>query len=285
MIDAVFAYRQAINELKQVWGDTEAVAIARILIGHIAGICSHEIHLSKSIVFTEKQQIMFDAYLGELRNNKPIQYVIGETEFYGLKLKVNSNVLIPRPETEELVHWVISECPLALSIIDIGTGSGCIPIALAVNLPNAKVSATDISKEAITLAAQNARNCNVYIDFIQHSILTDSSIALKNKPFDVVVSNPPYIRESEKKHMMPNVLDYEPSIALFVPDSDPLLFYRRIAVVSREMLKQNGNLFFEINEAFGLETKNMLVELGYFNVQIKKDINGKNRMVKATYSL
>jgi release factor glutamine methyltransferase len=284
MIDVIFAYRQAINELKQAWGETEAVAIARILISHIVGISSHEIPLSKSIILTEKQQSMFDAYLVELKNQKPIQYVIGETEFYGLTLKVNSSVLIPRPETEELVHWVISECSLALSIIDIGTGSGCIPIALAKNLPNAKVSATDISKEALVVATQNARNCKVDIDFIQHNIFTDSSIALKNKPFDVVVSNPPYIRESEKKDMMPNVLEYEPTVALFVSDLDPLLFYRRIALVSKELLKQNGHLFFEINEAFGLETKDMLVELGYGNVQIKKDINGKDRMVKATYS-
>lgn len=284
MIDVVFAYRQAINEIKHVWGETEAIAIARILISYIAGISSHEIPLSKSIQFTEKQQRMFDAYLVELKNQKPIQYVIGETEFYGLTLKVNSSVLIPRPETEELVHWVISECPLALSIFDIGTGSGCIPIALAKNLPNAKVSATDISKEALAVAVQNARNCKVDIDFIQHNILTDSSIALKNKPFDVVISNPPYIRESEKKDMMPNVLEYEPTVALFVSDLDPLLFYRRIALVSKELLKQNGSLFFEINEAFGLETKQMLTGLDYGNVQIKKDINGKDRMVKATYS-
>ncbi len=285
MIDVVFAYRQTINELKHLWGEAEATAIARILISHIAGINSHEIPLSKAIIFTEKQQTMYNAYLAELKNQKPIQYVIGETEFYGLTLKVNSSVLIPRPETEELVHWVITECPLALSIIDFGTGSGCIPIALAKNLPYAKVSATDISKDALAVATQNAMNCKVEIDFVQHNILTDSSVLLKNKPFDVVVSNPPYIRESEKKQMMPNVLEYEPSLALFVPDSDPLLFYRRIALVSKELLKQNGQLFFEINEAFGLETMEMLTRLGYVNVQVKKDINGRDRMVKATYSV
>lgn len=283
MIDVVFAYRQAINELKHVWGETEAVAIARILISHIAGISSHEIPLSKSIQFSEMQQRLYDAYLIELKNQKPIQYIIGETEFYGLTLKVNSSVLIPRPETEELVDWIISTRPSAKSIIDIGTGSGCIPIALAKNLPNAKVSATDISKDALDVAGKNAKNCGVNVNFLLHNILKDSSELLVDKPFDVVISNPPYIRESEKKDMLPNVLEYEPTLALFVPDSDPLLFYRRIAQVSKEMLKQNGQLFFEINEAFGLETKEMLNGLGYGNVQIKKDINGKDRMVNATY--
>lgn len=216
-----------------------------------------------------------------LRNHEPIQYILGETEFYELTFEVNSAVLIPRPETEELVDWIIKENKnTKANILDIGTGSGCIAIALKKNLPEALVKAMDVSEKALEVARQNALNNQVSVDFILSDIL-NQEMPKANKSWDIVVSNPPYVTQSEKKLMQRNVLDFEPDLALFVEDTDPLLFYRTIALKAKTNLQKQGFLYFEINEALGNELSIMLENLGYKNIELRADIHGKHRMVKA----
>lgn len=225
--------------------------------------------------------------IDRLKDQEPIQYIVGKTEFYGLPFAVNSHVLIPRPETEELVDWVISETlelqnskdSESLRLIDIGTGSGCIPISIKKNQPYIQVSAIDISEEALQVAAKNAKLNEVKINCIQKDILSVSDLGQK---FDIIVSNPPYVRELEKEQMNANVLDHEPELALFVSNEDPLLFYRKIAELARDHLSENGILFFEINEYLGKEMLEMLRLLGFQNVLLKKDLFGKDRMIKAS---
>lgn len=213
-----------------------------------------------------------------LKNSEPIQYIFGETEFYGLKLRVNSSVLIPRPETEELVDWVVrSNLPENCKILDIGTGSGCIAIAIKSSLKNAEVSGIDISVEALETARMNAIENGLEINFYPADIFNIKNV--EREKFDVIVSNPPYIRESEKVLMHSNVLNYEPEIALFVPDNDPLKYYRAIALFAKRNLHDNGKLFLEINENLKPEMVDLLLDIGFNNIEIRKDINGKNRMV------
>ena len=218
-----------------------------------------------------------------LKNYEPIQYIIGETEFYGLPFKVNKHTLIPRPETEELVEWILCEFSNQQSTInnqqflDIGTGSGCIAISLAKNLPNSKASALDVSEKTLKIAKENAELNNVKIDFFQADILETKTLP---KQFDIIVSNPPYVRELEKKMMQQNVLKYEPDSALYVADEDPLVFYRAISQLAKTHLKPNGKLFFEINEYLGEEMKSLLKSEGFKNIEVKKDIFGKDRMLK-----
>jgi release factor glutamine methyltransferase len=217
----------------------------------------------------------------ELIADKPLQYILGETIFYDCKIRVNSNVLIPRQETEELVDLVLKENKgYKGSIIDFGTGSGCIAIALAQNLHYAKVQATDISKEALSLAKENAEINHVKIDLIQADIFDTINPLLS--PAGIIVSNPPYIRHSEKNFMKNNVLNHEPHGALFVPDEDPLLFYRSILETSQKLLTKNGKIYFEINEALGEEMVILCKSLGFTDIHIVKDINGKDRIVKGT---
>ncbi|MBC3759756.1 peptide chain release factor N(5)-glutamine methyltransferase [Hyunsoonleella sp. SJ7] len=234
-----------------------------------------------------------------LKQHKPIQYIIGETEFYGLKFKVNENVLIPRPETEELVEWIIDchseyfDCAQhgfreesKIRILDIGTGSGCIAVSLAKNLQNAKVYALDVSEKALEVAKENADLNAVDVIFIKADILSLENrwnLGFYTLEFDIIVSNPPYVRELEKNIMKPNVLDNEPHLALFVKDQDPLLFYRAISEFSKTALNENGQLFFEINEYLGQETVALLEQKNYNNIELRKDIFGKDRMVKAEY--
>jgi len=212
--------------------------------------------------------------VAELKTQKPIQYILGETEFYGLKFKVNKHTLIPRPETEELVDWILKEN--FSSALDVGTGSGCIPIALAKNT-NSKVLAIDISEDALLIAEENAKNNKVEIDFILQDILQTNSLP----KIDLIVSNPPYVLNSEKAKMQANVLDFEPELALFVEDENPLIFYKKIADLAFGALNDNGKLFFEINEQFGNETIEMLTDIGFVNIELKKDMNDKDRMIKA----
>jgi len=216
---------------------------------------------------------------------EPIKYILGETEFYGLRLKVNPAVLIPRPETEELVDWIIHDCNVQNPVIlDIGTGSGCIPIALSKNLIGATIESWDISNEALMVARMNAEINKVNIDFIYADVLRLTHPAQKQE-FDIIVSNPPYITESEQLLMLKNVLDYEPHVALFVPTADPLIFYRKIADIAITQLNSGGKLFFEINEQFGNETADLLSLKGFKNIVLRKDINGKNRMIKAEFDI
>ena len=229
-----------------------------------------------------KTDVIFEA-LDALKHQKPIQYIIGETEFYSLSFKVNTDTLIPRPETEELVDWVIKEFKTHNSefrILDIGTGTGCIAISLAKNLPNAKVYALDVSKQAIEVAKQNADLNTIEIKFIEADILNmDPKFDLK---FDIIVSNPPYITEQEKQLMKPNVLDNEPHLALFVYDENPLLFYEAITQFAIHNLNENGHLFFEINEYLGNDMIQLLLKNNFENIELKQDIFRKDRMIKAS---
>ncbi len=225
-----------------------------------------------------------------LKNHEPIQYIIGESEFYGLPFKVNQHTLIPRPETEELVEWIVSEQALTnqgakfLKVLDIGTGSGCIAISLAKNLQNSKVQALDISSEALKIAQQNAEINGIEIEFFQTDVLKAKTLPKgsnqSTERYDIIVSNPPYVRELEKEQMQPNVLEYEPETALFVHDNDPLLFYRVISQLAKFSLKPEGTLFFEINEQFGKELEIYLKNEGFKQLVVKKDIYGKDRMLK-----
>ncbi|MCL7762861.1 peptide chain release factor N(5)-glutamine methyltransferase [Polaribacter sp. Z014] len=221
-----------------------------------------------------------------LQKEEPIQYILGETEFYGLPFLVDKNTLIPRPETEELVEWIINEIQelkiknqdKKLKILDIGTGSGCIPISLAKNLNNVSISAIDISKKALKVATQNAILNKVNITFLEIDILKAKELP---QQYDVIISNPPYVRELEKVEINNNVLQNEPHLALFVADENPLIFYKKIADLAKQHLTKNGLLFFEINQYLGKETVEMLHKKGFQNIELKKDLFGNDRMIKA----
>jgi len=230
--------------------------------------------INSNQVLNKSQLSKIKQIVAELKTHKPIQYIFGKTEFYGLKIKVNEHTLIPRPETEQLVDWILKENFVAA--LDIGTGSGCIPIALAKNT-DAKVLAIDVSEDALLIAEENAKNNEVEIDFIHQDILQTNSL----QKVDLIVSNPPYVLESEKEKMQENVLDYEPELALFVEDKNPLIFYKKIARLAINFLNENGKLFFEINAKFGKETIEMLADIGFVNIELKKDMNDMDRMIKA----
>lgn len=238
-----------------------------------------EIPLNLKRNLTDTERSFFDVALQKLEKFVPIQYILGETEFYALHFKVGPGVLIPRPETEELVDLIIKQAPKGeISILDIGTGSGCIAVSLAKFLPHAKVTAFDISQDALTIASQNAAQNGVEVSFVEKDILTTDAL---HQNFDIIVSNPPYVLNIEKQKMQPNVLEHEPHTALFVPDEDPLLFYRKITQLAQNHLNPNGKLYFEINEALGNETVHLLESLGFKNVMLKKDFFGKDRVVVA----
>ncbi len=292
------------NALLGYYPDTEIQSFFNILSEHILKMNRVDISQNLYAVVSGKKYDKFQKAIDRLKNYEPIQYILGDTEFYGLKFNVNPSVLIPRPETEELVSWII-DChsePYDLAqdrlrkeseikILDIGTGSGCIAIALAKNLPNAKVFALDVSGEALKIAKKNAINNEVDIEFIEANVLNfehefffpfGKDVSQRQKGiFDIIVSNPPYVRELEKEAMSANVLDHEPHLALFVKDDDALLFYRKIAELSNGILKPNGSLYFEINESLGSSTKALLEENSYNNVELKMDIFEKDRMIKA----
>jgi len=223
---------------------------------------------------------LFLKALEQLSKEYPIQYIIGETEFMDLAFEVNEQVLIPRPETEELIRWILSAESKAKtkSILDIGTGSGCIPIILATSLPNTKVTSIDISEKAIQVAKRNAKKNNVDINFLQHDIL---QIEVLEDTYDIIVSNPPYVRESEKSAMNNNVLKYEPEMALFVSDEDPLIFYRHIASLAMKSLRTDGVLYFEINQYLGSALYKLLEAIGFKKIELRKDMFGADRMIRA----
>lgn len=216
-----------------------------------------------------------------IKSQIPIQYILGYSWFYGYKFKLNNNVLIPRPETEELVDWIIKDNPKKKSILDIGTGSGCIAISIALN-STTSVSSMDISKLALIQAKENAALLNASVKFIQADIFCNDTFQNMDY-YDIIVSNPPYVLESDKKMMANNVLDNEPHIALFVPDSDALIFYNIIADIATKRLNPNGFLYFEIHEKKGLEIIEMLKKRGFSSIELKQDLQGKDRMVKATW--
>ena len=236
-------------------------------------------HKDKELSQTEKQTIQ--TIVQRLLNSEPIQYIFGETEFYGLPFKVSPSVLIPRPETEELVHRIIQEQTASnLRILDIGTGSGCIAVTLAKKLTEADVYALDISEDVLQIAQQNAQRNEVTIQLIHAGIFLINASTLPL--FDMIVSNPPYVTMSEKARLKPNVLDYEPHQALFVPDNDPIRFYHKIAEFGRDKLTVKGLLYFEINPLFGETIGRMLHQKGYRSIEVSRDLSGKERFIKAT---
>lgn len=261
------------------YAEAEASALARWILEEEFGFSTLELYAGKDTDFPMEKRNRLNGILVRLARFEPIQYIIGKTEFCGLTLKVSSDVLIPRPETAELVDWIVSDCPQSgLRVLDIGTGSGCIAITLAERMVEAEVSAWDISERALAVARENALHNNVRIAFSCMDVFNEPT---GTSVFDIIVSNPPYITESERAEMERNVLDYEPETALFVPDTDPLRFYRRIAHIGNQMLKPGGKLFFEINRAYGSETAAMLKYGGYSQVEVRSDSYGNARMIKA----
>ena len=264
--------------------------IKRLLMSHITGLSMTQLLAEKDLCLLGEQQAWYDEAIVRLKNNEPLQHVMGQCEFYGRKFKCDGRALVPRPETEELVEWIISMhnaqyiIDNGFNILDIGTGTGCIALSLAKELAEAEVTALDISAEALSLARENAEILEVEnVVFVEGDILNmdDKHVVAKDK-YTVIVSNPPYVRECEKKDMEANVLDYDPHTALFVSDEDPLIFYRAIGEFGLTHLKDRGSLYFEINQYLGRETCDMLVAMGYRNVEMREDINGNPRMIKAT---
>jgi release factor glutamine methyltransferase len=274
-----------INLLEDLYPIEELKSFFYLLAEKYLNLSRINIALQLNNELTPEEQSRFYQAVDRLRNHEPIQYILGETEFFGMPIIVNKQVLIPRPETEELVSWIIDDVDKKeTTILDIGTGSGCIAISLAKKLKSAVVSAIDISNKAIEVAKKNALINNVNVEFSRVDVLNfEDKLVLQDKwksKFDIIVSNPPYVRMQEKKLMQLNVIDHEPDIALFVEDDNPLLFYRRISELSRQYLKHNGTLYLEINEYLGVEMEKMLNEAGFKHVDLKKDMFGKNRMIK-----
>jgi len=279
-------------DLMELYPKEEIQSFFNLLISYRLKLTRADIALKYNQIIDQDDLDFFLNALADLGNEKPIQYIIGETEFYGLPFKVNKNVLIPRPETEELVTWILedrrwkTEDGRQFQILDIGTGSGCIAISLAKNLPDAVVSALDISKGALKIAQENAKLNDVNIHFIEEDILRlnrHSELVSESFKFDIIVSNPPYIRELEKHEIQNNVLENEPHLALFVDDNNPLLFYDKIADFAKEHLAENGQLYVEINQYLGQKTVELLKQKGFVNIELRKDILGNDRMIKATF--
>ncbi len=247
-----------------------------------------DVILDPNLEINEADKLFFQNAINQLKQEKPIQYILGVTEFYGLRFTVDKNTLIPRPETEELVAWVIKELgslKKEIKILDIGTGSGCIPISLAKNLPNAIVTSVDVSAVAQNVAKQNAQENKVAVKFVLSDALDSEKMNtdLQQQKWDIIVSNPPYVRELEKQEINNNVLQYEPHLALFVADNHALIFYEKIGEYALENLKPNGQLFFEINQYLGKETVNLLQQMGFENIEIQKDLNGNDRMIRCVF--
>ena len=240
-----------------------------------------DLALQPNLKFTTSEIELWNAIQEKLQKQIPVQYILGTTSFYGLDFMVNENVLIPRPETEELVEWIVNENLNIeklkdLKILDIGTGSGCIAISLAKNLPNAQVFAIDVSDKALATAQKNAESNEVKVTFLEKNILETFDL---EQEFDIIVSNPPYVRNLEKVEINKNVLEYEPHLALFVEDDDALIFYKKIAQLAQKNLVENGSLYFEINQYLGKEMILLLEEMQFKNIELKKDIYGNDRMI------
>lgn len=256
----------------------EVSALTRIIATELLGVSQMAFYLKDDIPLTSGQQTLLDNAIERLKKQEPIQYILGYSDFCGLRFKVTPATLIPRPETSELVEWIASEATGNEGILDIGTGSGCIAISLAHKLPQSKITAWDISPDALAVAAENSKANGCDVEFEEVDIL---AYRPTGKQFDIIVSNPPYIKENEKPAMHSNVLDWEPHTALFVPDSDPLLFYCAIAKKGLTLLKPGCSLYFEINRAHGKETMEMLESLGYTEIELRKDFADNDRMIRA----
>ncbi|MDD2244629.1 MAG: peptide chain release factor N(5)-glutamine methyltransferase [Dysgonamonadaceae bacterium] len=267
------------RELSGYYPNDEIKTITRLVLKEVCGISPSDLFSCKITILSDAEKQKLDDIIIRLKNQEPLQYILEETRFYGLSFHVNSLVLIPRPETEELVEWVISEKDdKTKRILDIGTGSGCIAVALAKMIPSSYIEAWDISAGALNVAQENAERNMVNVTFKQINVLEYS---FNDDKFDVIVSNPPYVTESEKHDMDSNVLDFEPKTALFVPDNNALIFYERIADIALKRLNSNGKLYFEINRSKGIEMVEMLIQKGFHNVELRKDISGNDRMIRA----
>ncbi len=270
--------KYAQEELKDTYDIPEIKSIFSLILTNIFHYTNIDIHLKKHESLDESFVNKFYDIIHLLKSGKPIQYIIGETEFCGLRIGLNPATLIPRPETEELVYWIKESAQPDISILDIGTGSGCIAISLACLLPTSRTEAVDIQQKALRQAKANAQHHQVSIRFYERDILNYNQYEWPT--YDLIVSNPPYVCEHEKAQMQSRVLDYEPHSALFVPDKNPLLFYRQIAAFGLHHLNSGGMLYFEINEAFGEEMKQLMDTAGYRHIVLKKDFYGKDRFIR-----
>lgn len=271
------------DELSPIYPRDEVDQFFALTVEEFLGYSRAEMQLRLDEEVADAKQPIIEAVIHGLYVHEPIQYLLGHAHFYGLKLKVNPYVLIPRPETEELVRWITDETGGSTkSILDLGTGSGCIAISLRKAIPHASVFAADTSIEALNLAQQNAELNGAGIEFFAFDILKQESLGFMN--FDVIVSNPPYVTNEDKLKMEKNVVDFEPHLALFVPEDDPLIFYRRIVDLADGHLNKGGKIFFEINESFSSEIRSLLMDRGFTSVEIQKDLNGRNRMAKGIKS-
>lgn len=272
------------KELDLIYGKNEVDSFFNLLIEFHFNLKRIQLIVDPNYLLdNEQEQLMFEA-LSKLKLQKPIQQIIGETEFYDLTFKVNEHTLIPRPETEELVRWIVydfksNEEPI--TILDIGTGSGCIAVSLAKGLGNSKVTAIDISKEALNIASENASNNKVDVNFIEADVLNSKTFDFEESVFNVIVSNPPYVRNSEKKDMKPNVLNYEPHQALFVENEDALIFYKSISQLALRLLTPKSSIYFEINQYLREDMYNLIQSLGFEDIEIRKDMFDNDRMLKA----
>jgi release factor glutamine methyltransferase len=287
------------NELNGLYPDREIHSLIDLILYDVLEIPKHEIHIEKAKSINYQQYRQITEIVKDLKLYKPVQYIFGYTEFYGLKIRVSPDVLIPRPETEELVKWIIDVCKdKSPVILDIGTGSGCIAIALKKHLPQSRVYASDISDPALMLAKENAAFHELEISFFHHDILAEYHLFKGKKSkfpaasgnhtpeqsflYDILVSNPPYIPLREKPLTGPNISGFEPDDALFVPDEDSLIFYRNIAYFGQDHLNKDGMLYFEIHENSADQVSHLLEKSGYRDIIIRQDINGKNRMIKCS---
>lgn len=273
------------QELSSIYEEREARSVTKIVFENKLDLQAHQMAFERFRILTLEQEKQLNEILKRLLTQEPVQYILEEADFFGLKFRVNKSVLIPRPETEELVEWMLSEVlsPKSevrseIQVLDIGTGSGCIPISISKEIPQAHIEACDISDDALEIAQENNCRIQTSVKFFKYDILSEN---LSTNKYDVIVSNPPYISLNEKAAMRSNVLEFEPHLALFVSGVDDLIFYRKIAEQALVSLKPNGKLFFEINEAKGKETVEVLHDFGFMNIELRKDLSGKDRMIKA----
>lgn len=269
------------NSLQSLYPKSEINSFYFILLEHYGNYTTAEVLANVSTQLTDNITKAIQQAITELQTAKPIQYILGETEFFSNRFFVDENVLIPRSETEELVDWVLQTYPdktYPLHILDVGTGSGCIAISLAKALPEAQVTAIDVSPKAIAVAQRNAERNGIKVQFLQRDILQTETLPEK---YDIIISNPPYVRELEKNEMHSNVLNYEPHLALFVPDDRPLLFYEQIATLAQQYLKSKGRLFFEINQYLAAEIQVMLAQKNFTEITLRQDLSGNDRMLCA----
>lgn len=279
-VDQIVAYYQ--EKLSRLYPSNEVKNITEIMFEYFMGWDKMTLRSNNKSMLSESELLLFHKALKRLLKNEPVQHITGEMEFYSLPFKVNKNVLIPRPETEELVDLVIKECKGSETILDIGTGSGCIPIALKKQLKNTLVYGVDVSEDALVVARDNAVLNSTDVIFVQADVLQISSIKDSfKKEFDIIISNPPYITNSEKALMSENVLTFEPHIALFVEDDEPMLFYDKIGLLAYDNLSFGGKLYFEINEQYGDQIKALLKSIGFSDIRMIKDLQNKDRIVAA----